>query len=212
MKVIKIIILLTILCFALCNPIIIESLQTNTTIILMGDSILKNNQYVKKGESVEDRIKSLHKNTLVVAQDGAIVFDLILQFKAIPEKYNKSTTKLFISAGGNDILHKYRFHSTKDRSRITRIIDEYQKLILQFRSNCKCEIILCTIYFPTARLYHHYYPIIKVWNHALERFAKKHDFNILPIGNLLHKKQHFTHDIEPSSEGSQIICDNILII
>lgn len=210
MKVIKIIILLTILCFALCNPIIIESLQTNTTIILMGDSIFKNNQYIKKGESVEDRIKSLHKNTLVVAQDGAIIFDLIRQFKQIPEKYNKPTTTLFISIGGNDILHKYRFRSTKDKNNLSRIIDNFQKLILLFKSSCKCKIVLCTIYFPTAKLYHDYYPIINTWNHALERFAKKHDFKILPIADLLHKKQHFTHDIEPSSEGSQIICDNIL--
>lgn len=212
MNTIKIIIILIILYFSLCSPIIKESFQTNTTIILLGDSIFKNNRYVKEGESIEDIIKSLHKNTLIVAQDGAILFDLMRQFKAIPEKYNKSTTKLFISIGGNDILHEYRFYSTRDKSRLSNIINKYQNLILLFKSSCKCEIILCTIYLPTAKLYHHYYPIIKDWNHILEQFAKTNNFKILPIADIIYKEQHFTHDIEPSSKASKIICNNILII
>ena len=86
-----------------------EGLTNNNNIILMGDSVLNNSNYVPEGKSVYDNLKTKLNNVLNVAKDGATINDLYLQLEKIPIELNSSETFIFISAGGNNILNKQTF-------------------------------------------------------------------------------------------------------
>ena len=74
-------------------------------IILLGDSILNNSNYVNPGESVSDIIKSKGRKVINVAVDNSKIKDINKQLNRIPSSYNKSNTYIFLSVGGNDILN-----------------------------------------------------------------------------------------------------------
>ena len=80
-----------------------EGLTNNNTIILMGDSILNNANYVPEGTSVYAFLKQKVSNVINVAKDGATINDLYTQLDKIPIELNNSQTYIFISAGGNNI-------------------------------------------------------------------------------------------------------------
>ena len=83
-----------------------EGLTNDNYVILMGDSVLNNANYVPEGKSVVDILKTKLSNVLNVSKDGATISDLYGQLDKIPTKLNKAETYIFISAGGNDILSK----------------------------------------------------------------------------------------------------------
>ena len=61
------------------NSSIIESLSNKDYVVLMGDSIFKNDPYVNRGDSVGDILQNKHGNVLVVAEDNAVINDLKYQ-------------------------------------------------------------------------------------------------------------------------------------
>ena len=76
-----------------------EGLTNNNNIILMGDSVLNNSNYVPEGKSVYDNLKTKLNNVLNLAKDGATINDLYLQLDKIPIELNSPETFIFISAG-----------------------------------------------------------------------------------------------------------------
>ena len=93
---------------------IIESFSSNKnsnkTIVLLGDSILKNNSYVSDGKGVDNLIEERNKNNdniYSLAENNSKIVDIYSQIDKIPIESNNKSTIIFLSSGGNDILSFY---------------------------------------------------------------------------------------------------------
>jgi hypothetical protein len=187
---------------------IIESMTgKDMYIVLMGDSILKNDTYVKKGHSVGDLVKSSHINTIVVAVDGGMIPDLNKQFNNIPSEVLTLNPTTVISIGGNDILQAYIFGDVNDYSIVDEMFNRYKRFLDSIN---KQNIVLCTIYYPRSSLYVRYYDLIELWNNKLIVYANTNNYKIIYLDEKINKSEYFTHDIEPSEMGGRIISDIIL--
>ena len=127
-----------------------EGLTNNDNIVLIGDSILNNANYVPSGKSVFDILKTRTNNILNVAKDGATIIDLYEQLDKIPVELNKSETYLFISIGGNDILNK---RLNLDSAEVTKLFNNYMEFLKALRiklGNTKINIMviffICLVY------------------------------------------------------------------
>jgi len=181
-----------------------EFFDRKKKIILVGDSIFKNNKYANI--SVEDKVKEKYPDTLILAEDNSVIYDVYYQISKIDRNLDKHTTYIYISVGGNDILNHYRFSPKNNYTILERIYQKYKALInsLQFK---KAKIILTTIYFPpTYRVFH---PAIKRWNAMITKLATDKGFELLPIHKYVKEKGHFVDNIEPSVSGSTIIANTI---
>ena len=108
-----------------------EGLTNNDTVILMGDSVLNNSNYVAAGKSVYDSLKTKLSKVINLAKDGATINDLYEQLDKIPVDLNNTNTYIFISAGGNDILNKRTELSTTE---IRRLFDLYMEFLKALRT------------------------------------------------------------------------------
>ena len=182
-----------------------EGMMVNKKLILIGDSIFQNENYVEDGESVE---YLLQDKATVVAKDNAKILDVYDQINFIPESENLETNVIIVSAGGNDLDYIYK-DLGKDEN-LDIIFNNYKELIMEINKKTKTQIVLSTIYYPTSKDYKPYLPIVKEWNKLVIDFANKNNFGILTLHKYVTKSSHFTQQIEPSKEGSIIIADKLL--
>ena len=178
-----------------------------STIVLLGDSIFQNENYVEYGESVEDLLQD---KAIVVAKDNAKILDVYDQLNFIPDSENIETNVIVVSAGGNDLDYIYK-DLGKDEN-IDIIFNNYKELIMEIKKKTKTQLILSTIYYPTSKEYKPYLPIVKEWNQLVIDFANIKNFGIFRLHKYLTKSSHFTQQIEPSKEGGKIIADKLLNI
>ena len=193
----------------------IESFEQSkvNTIVLLGDSILKNNSYVTKGvdeilnDSTECKVVSL-------AQDKTTIGHTYKQIEEIPDNLNDSSTVLVLSAGGNDIIEDYingPYDADEGRTHLTRIFNSYKLLIKALRAKMdKTRIYLLDIYYPTNNQYKEFYPLIEGWNEMQSEYASKTKHRVVKISESLTKPQDFAFDIEPSDKGGKKIVEAIL--
>jgi len=176
-------------------------------ILLLGDSILENGFYVEK--SIESILKNSIHNIFNYAYDGTKISDIYSQIQKIPYDLNSSSSFIFLSVGGNDIIERARTGSTSED--INPIFDEYKNMIYSLKAKMdQSKIILLTLYYPYNSDYHLYYDMIKDWNKSLEKFAVNENLQILKTYNLLGKPEDFIHSIEPSIQGGMKIAQSIL--
>ena len=145
-----------------------EGMIENKKLILIGDSIFQNENYVEEGESIEDLLQ--HKAT-VVAKDNAKILDVYDQLNFIPESENIETNVIVVSAGGNDLDYIYK-DLGKDEN-LDIIFNNYKELIMEINKKTKTQIVLSTIYYPTSKDYKPYLPIVKEWNKLVIDFRQK---------------------------------------
>ena len=176
----------------LTNP----SNSRSKSVLLLGDSVLKNDTYVDKGDSVTDQLRN-YADVNIVAQDGAKILDIPRQLQSY--QLQPTATKIVISIGGNNILEEIPFYNEEQ---IDNLFDEYKNTILHINSS---NIILCNIYYPPSYMYRKYDKTITKWNKLLDAFAKQHSFKILNIANIMNEQEDFTHEIEPSHIGGNKI-------
>tara|TARA_Y100000992_G_scaffold96951_1_gene62569 strand:+ start:4889 stop:5587 length:699 start_codon:yes stop_codon:yes gene_type:complete len=188
----------------------IETLKNNEYVILMGDSIFKNDVYVKLGNSVGSKLQEKHDNVIVVAEDGGKIQDLNRQFKSIPERAKLVNTNILISVGGNDLLEKYELDDVNNLNYVNSIFNKYTSEVNNIKNMCDCNIVLCNIYYPRSKEYVKYYNIIEKWNKKLYTYAKNNNIQLISLDSTMNDKKYFTNDIEPSSSGGDIIIDNIM--
>ena len=167
------ILLAIILYFYFYNTIFIEGMSSKiSTIVLLGDSIFQNNNYVPKEKSIEYLLKEhIPIQSLVLAQDNATINLLYQQYKGMPISMNNKHTNLYISIGGNDLLNAYENNDTNDTTLFDMIWNLYKSNILNVSTITQCNIILTDIYYITDSNYEKYIPIIKKWNANLYQFA-----------------------------------------
>lgn len=185
--------------------------------VLLGDSIFQNEAYVSDGKSVNNLLlERTNGNTICLAVDHSKIIDIYDQVLKIPDSFNSSSTTIFLSAGGNDILNHY----VDDNNDITNknilgtMFAAYKNLIKSIRNKIpNANIVLLDIYYPENLTYKQYHQIIKEWNEKIYNYARESKNNIkgvLKISGVLTKSDDFTLGIEPSSIGSQKLVEAIL--
>lgn len=185
-----------------------EGLTNNNNIILMGDSVLNNSNYVPEGKSVYDNLKTKLNNILNVAKDGATINDLYLQLDEIPIELNSSETFIFISAGGNNILNK------QTNTDINQLFNSYMDFLNALRvklSNVKINIL--NLYLPANPRFQSYKKTIDQWNNLINKNSSKvgEMYNVVDLNSLLTNTSDFVYDIEPSESGSEKIANIIYL-
>ena len=188
-----------------------EGLEDNNYVVLLGDSIFKNNSYVGVEESVE-YILNNKMDSLVLAKDDSVIKDVIPQYKKMPKELNNSNTYLFVSIGGNDLLNKYHYLSNdiENMSPFDDIWNEYKKTLLELKFETDCTLVLVDLYYVKDSDYLKYHKLIKKWNDNLDKFCHEKEILLYKISNVVNDKTHFVNSIEPSKLGSEIIVENII--
>ena len=195
-------------CFAIYEPF-----SSKSKLVLMGDSIFKNQLFVPKGKSVESLLKKKlgADKVSVFAEDGATIFDLNIQIRSLTKKYNNKNTHIFLSFGGNDIIEN--FIDSYTGVTLQQLFNDYKKNISKLTYKLpNAKIYLTTIYYPKAAPYLYYQKVIKSWNKMIISYAKKNKWGVLRLDNLFKKKADFTNSIEPSMRGGKIITNNVGIL
>ena len=195
-----------------------------TTVFLLGDSMLDNTLYVDPNESVADIFKTTtDHNVRLYAQDGALIGDVYSQLHKISPNYNNCDTYICISAGGNNILELVSIHlqykaynidtgneDTSQGNSVNQIFEQYKKLINAITLKLpNANILLLNLYYPTAEPA--LKPLIAHWNDKMdasfENVAKR--IRVVRVDKSLTRPDDFTHRIEPSYEGGCKMVDLI---
>ena len=185
-----------------------EGLTNNNNIILMGDSVLNNSNYVPEGKSVYDNLKTKLNNVLNVAKDGATINDLYLQLDKIPIELNSSETFIFISAGGNNILNK------QTNTDIVQLFNSYMDFLNALRAKLNnVKINIMNLYLPANPRFQSYKKTIDQWNNLINKNSSKvgEMYNVVDLNSLLTNTSDFVYDIEPSESGSEKIATLIYL-
>lgn len=180
-----------------------EPLTNKDTIVLIGDSILNNSNYVSVGNSVIDNIKLLHGNKVInLAKDGATIETCYYQLNK-NEIVNDKNYYLYISIGGNDILN--------GDIKLEKIKKKYIELIDVIKNKySKTKIHLLNLYFPFDKKYDKYEKYIKEWNEMILSLCNRNEYKLLRLDNLLINNSDIVYKIEPSSVGSKKIAKLIV--
>lgn len=200
----------------------IESFSSNKSsraIVLLGDSILKNNSYVSDGKAVDNIIeeRSLKNDKNIelysLAENNSKIVDVYSQINKIPLDINNKNTIIFLSSGGNDILSFYvdQNGDTNDTGFLNTMMAAYKKLVtgIQTRMNL-CQIVLLDVYYPTSNQFAQYKPILEKWNSLIATYAREKSFGLLQISLVVTSNDDFTLGIEPSEKGGEKIAQLIL--
>ena len=188
-----------------------EGLTNNDTIILIGDSVLNNANYVPSGKSVYDILKTKLSKVLNFSKDGATINDLYSQLDKIPTNLNKTETHIFISAGGNDILNK---SSELNSANITHLFNRYMDFLKSLRVKLgNAQIHILNLYLPANPRYQSYKPSIDQWNQLINNNSSKigEIYNVVDLNSLLTTPNDFVYDIEPSEFASEKIATIIYL-
>ena len=185
----------------------------NKTIVLLGDSILKNNSYVSNGKGVDNILEERNANVVSLAENNSKIIDVYSQIGKIPLDINNVSTSIFLSSGGNDILSFYvdQNGDTTDTGFLNTMLAAYKKLVksIQTRMN-KCQIVLVDIYYPVSNPFAQYKPIIEQWNTLISNYAREKSLGLLQISQSVTSSEDFTLGIEPSEKGGEKIAQLIL--
>jgi lysophospholipase L1-like esterase len=188
-----------------------EGLTNNNTVILMGDSVLNNSNYVSSGKSVVDILKTKTSNILNVSKDGDTINDLYSQLDKIPIDLNRAETYIFISAGGNDILNK-RSNLTSDE--VTKLFNTYAEFLKAFRTKLgSTKLNIMNLYLPANPRYQSYKQLIDIWNNLINKNSNGvgEMYNVIDLNSVLKSPNDFVYDIEPSELASEKIANLIYL-
>lgn len=184
-----------------------EGLTNNDNIILIGDSVLNNSNYVSNGNSVYDILKTKTSNVFNYSKDGATINDCYEQLDKIPLELNNPNACVFISAGGNNILTSRNKMTSEN---IIKLFDDYTELIKSVKTRLtNAKIYICNLYLPTNSRYQTYKPAIEQWNKLISQNSS--DYNVIDLNGLLNTPEDFVYDIEPSEIGSKKIANIIYL-
>jgi lysophospholipase L1-like esterase len=184
--------------------------ENEKTIILLGDSILKNNTYVKHGKSVEDLLKEKQSIVYSFAKDNASIVDIYEQLNQIPTDLNLESTIIFLSVGGNDILATYMYREETSTDALKPMFAAYKKLTKSIQAKMNLSrLVLMNIYYPTNIKYSQYKPILQEWNKMVDDYAREESIKVVRIENVLVESTDFTVGIEPSETGGVKIVNSM---
>jgi hypothetical protein len=189
--------------------------NNKNSIVLLGDSILKNNSYVKNGQSIEDILREKKGDNLYcLALNNSTIVDVYSQIDSIPVELNNENTIIFLSSGGNDILSQYvdkHDSDVSDTHILNVIFIAYKKLVKSLKTKMnKAKIVLIDIYYPHSNQFSQYKHIIQEWNKMIEKYAQEQSYGLIEISKRITESDDFTLSIEPSEKGGEKIARSIL--
>lgn len=190
-----------------------DSSKKSKTIVLLGDSILKNNSYVSNGKAVDNILEERNATVYSLAQNNAKIVDVYGEINKIPLEINNKSTMIFLSSGGNDILSFYvdQHGDTTDTGFLNTMLAAYKSLVKSIKTRMnECQIVLLDIYYPTSNQFTQYKPILEEWNTLLENYARENSLGLLQISKSVTAPNDFTLSIEPSEQGGKKIAQKIL--
>jgi hypothetical protein len=175
--------------------------NSNTTIVLLGDSMLKNNSYVKPGFAVDDLLrKQVGPNKTIVnnAREDAQIADVYEQFTYINDS---DTNRIFLSVGGNNIIKT-------PSSEVNSIFEKYTNLIDAIKTKLpNSKLFLLNIYHIK---YSKLNPTIDRWNQLLNNYFYNNGVSgIVDVKSALSQPTDLTFKIEPSESGGEKIAVKI---
>jgi len=188
-----------------------EGLTNNNKVILMGDSVLNNSNYVSFGKSVVDILKTKTSNILNVSKDGGTINDLYSQLDKIPIDLNSEETYIFISVGGNDILNK---RSNLTSAEVTTLFNTYMEFLKAFRTKLgSTKLNIMNLYLPANPRYQSYKQLIDFWNNLINKYSNGvgEMYNVIDLNSVLKSPNDFVYDIEPSEFASEKIANLIYL-
>jgi len=188
-----------------------EALTNNNKVILMGDSVLNNSNYVSFGKSVVDILKTKTSNILNVSKDGGTINDLYSQLDKIPVDLNREETYIFISVGGNDILNK---RSNLTSAEVSTLFNTYMEFLKAFRTKLgSTKLNIMNLYLPANPRYQSYKKQIDLWNDLINKSSNEvgEMYNVIDLNSVLKSPNDFVYDIEPSELGSEKIANLIYL-
>jgi lysophospholipase L1-like esterase len=200
-----------------------ENNNNNSVIILLGDSVFKNDDYVEQGKSVysflNKQIQQKQKDIKVYnyAVDDSTIVDVYNQINQIPIDLNNENTTIFLSIGGNDILEKFvEKENTSENTNVTldAMFSAYKKIVksIQTKMN-KSNIVLLDVYYPYSIKLKPYIPILRTWNNKIKNYANDSSNNIqdvLKVSEFLTQPNDLVFDIEPSEIGGEKLAKYML--
>jgi len=197
------------------NTLSQEPFQTSKTILLVGDSIFKNNAYVSDQHSVEQILQQKHRETFCFAEDHATISDIYSQLDQIPLRFNQPHTFLFLSIGGNNIIRTYvdQQNDITDTKQLDSMVDAYKELLKSIRTRFPLiQIILLDIYYPHTLQYKPFHSIIRYWNEQLHQniVTTIPNAHLLKISEFVTQEDDFIFGYEPSINGGKKIAHHIL--
>ena len=102
-------------------------------IVLLGDSIFDNAEYVPGEPAVIDQVRDRLSETdsaTLLAVDGDVVSDVPEQLSQLPE----GTTHFFISVGGNDALGKSHILESDGEAIVPQLVQAHEEFHTDYRS------------------------------------------------------------------------------
>jgi hypothetical protein len=182
-----------------------EGLTNKHQIILLGDSVLNNSNYVPLNTSVEDILKTKTLNVINLSKDGAKIADLQNQLNNIALKYNSVETHIFISAGGNDILNNY---SQFDLLKLNNLFNTYLDFIKTLKNKFNnSKIYILNLYLPPKQYFQTYKKSVEKWNEIINMNSTI--YKVIDLHSLLYQSEDFVFNIEPSEIASEKIANII---
>jgi hypothetical protein len=182
--------------------------NNNKSIVLIGDSMLNNSNYVSQGESIPDLLSNKLVGSATVynfAKDGATISDCYAQMDKIPFDSNST---IFLSCGGNNILNSRRQFSTND---VANLFAEYSRLLKSIKSRApNASVYVLNLYTPASGLYKSYIPTIDQWNQLLQDNASFLGYQVLRTDNLLVSEEDFVYGVEPSFKGGKKMVNTLV--
>ena len=208
------------------NTDIRKSSSSLHSILLMGDSILKNNSYVKYGYAVEDILRlNTDIRFYMFAKENAKISDVYNQLQELEyidiavynnffDISNDGTTLLFLSVGGNDILEYYKLNGVITSNEINTIFNKYKLLITAIRNKLPyIRIKLINLYHVNNDKYRDINQSIDLWNTLLNEYASDSNNKVDGIMDLTHlitAPDDLRQIIEPSEVGGKKIANKIV--
>jgi len=203
-------VLFLLVCLININKNIEPLTNKNKQIILLGDSILNNSNYVDTKDTVFSQLQKLFNSTntniIMKAEDNAKIVNLDSQYNSLLE-YNNSDTYIVISIGGNDILGLTNKANTNNNSQFSELMNEYKEEITLLHSKLpKAYILLVSLYYPIDTRFSIYKNFITKWNQNMVGLG----YQVIHLDTLLVDKDDIISSIEPSPSGSKKIAHAIL--
>lgn len=193
-----------------------------THVILLGDSVFDNGQYVRPGEpdvlaQLRAKLPSGWRATMH-AVDGAATTSIERQLVRLPE----DATHLILSVGGNDALGSSGILREGARSVaevMTRMADVREAFARSYRkmldavTGYRLPTALCTIYdtrFPDAQERRQVVAALSVFNDVITREAFSRKLTLIDLRLICNEHDDYANPIEPSAKGGDKIANAIV--
>jgi hypothetical protein len=181
-----------------------EPFENTTTVVVLGDSILNNSNYVSYEETVQYHL-SLQPgiNLIFRAKDNSHIADLEAQATVSPEG-----AIMIISSGGNDLINQHNFPNLPA---LHESFDTYMHIIHRILDRYKPKkVYMLNLYLPPSMSMKPLHPYIKIWNSKLREFAETHSrLDLIEIDKDCMVEEDFTELYEPSGMCSRKIARKI---